>query len=270
MKNDDGLPVSRADVWVQFLRLALRRGMGRRSNGVLSLQCPRHDLWVQKNPWQLYREIFVRDCYRPLVPLGPTPRIVDLGANIGLASLYFLTRWPAARLLACEPNPAAFALLQRNLAADRFPKACIRLEGSAVSEADGTVEFTVPAGNPTAVYASISRRGTTAGTEVQTLRVPAVDAARLFAEPADLLKLDIEGHEYPVLEHALPQASVIRSLVIEFHELEEQPQRLERLLVRLLGEAGYRGVDEAGRTLLSGSLIHRRGAALLRFCHRES
>lgn len=272
MKNDDGQPISRAGIWAQFLRLASRRAFGRMPPGCVSLRCPRLKLQVQKNPWQLYREIFLRDCYRPLVPLGKSPRIVDLGANIGLASIYFLTRWPAARLFACEPNPAAFELLKGNLAAEQFPAASIQLEASAVSDAVGSVEFAVPAGNPTAVYASISRRGLTAATEVHTLRVPALDAADLFGKPADLLKLDVEGHEYPVLEHALPNASVIRSLVIEFHELEQNQKRLEGIIGRLLAEGGYRGVDWRGKTLtpLTRSLRDRQGSALLRFCRREA
>jgi FkbM family methyltransferase len=259
--------MSRAGVWAQYLHLALRRGSGQMPTGVVSLRCPRVELHVHKNPWRLYSEIFLHDCYQPLLPLGVRPRIVDIGANIGLASLYFLTRWPDARLLAYEPNPAAFDLLKRNLAADRFPAAKICLEASAVSDADGTVEFTVPTSNPTAIYASISPRGVTAGTAVQTLHVRTMDAARVFAEPADLVKLDIEGHEYPVLERALPNASVIRSLAIEFHQVVQNQERMEKLLGWLLGDGGYRGVDKFGRPLEAGS--RRSHGGVLRFCRRE-
>ena len=37
-------------------------------------------------------------------------RIVDLGANIGAASV-FATRWPNARILALEPDPGTFERL---------------------------------------------------------------------------------------------------------------------------------------------------------------
>ena len=40
--------------------------------------------------------------------------ILDCGANIGLASLYFAERYPEARILALEPHPENFRLLRAN------------------------------------------------------------------------------------------------------------------------------------------------------------
>src|SRR4029077_8096895 len=45
-----------------------------------------------------------------------TPRILDCGANVGVASLFFRRRYPAARITAFEADPALFALLDANLA----------------------------------------------------------------------------------------------------------------------------------------------------------
>jgi FkbM family methyltransferase len=222
-------------------------------------------LKVHKNPWRLYREIFVKGSYDPLVPLGSSPRIFDVGANIGLASLYFLERWPSARLVAWEPNPAAFAMLEQNLKAARFPKADVRVEATALSISDGMVEFTAPTDDPTAVYASIIRKGASSNGKWDRWKVPAVDAERLFSEPADLLKLDIEGHEYPVLEHARPKASVTRSLAIEFHRVDRNLDRLEKAVERLLDECGYRAVDPEGRPVEVDTLRKRRGSLVLRF-----
>jgi FkbM family methyltransferase len=42
------------------------------------------------------------------------PLIVDLGANIGLASLYFRKSWPRARIVAVEPDAGNFGMLCRN------------------------------------------------------------------------------------------------------------------------------------------------------------
>jgi FkbM family methyltransferase len=233
--------------------------------GTVSLRTPRVKLQVHKNPWRLYREIFLQGCYDPLVPLGPSPVIFDIGANIGLASLYFLERWPDARLAAWEPNPGAFAMLERNLAAAHFPRAEVRIEPTALSVEDGTVEFTAPTFDPTAVYASITREGSSTLGEWQKWEVKSVDAGRLFAEPADFLKLDIEGHEYPVLEHALPRASVTRSLAIEFHRVHRNLARLESAVGRLMDEGGYAAVDKEGRPVRVEGLHRHRGSLLLRF-----
>jgi FkbM family methyltransferase len=249
--------------------LAFLRASRHREFAPLQLAYPPLSVHAAKNPWQLYREIFVRECYSPPVPLGERPRILDLGANIGMASLYFLTRWPQARLNAFEPNPRAFALLTRNLSPAAFPAAEIQVEAAALSTAEGTVEFTVPVENPTAVYASISQRAA-GGQTTERVTVPTVDARRLFAAPADLVKLDIEGHEYPVLEHALPAADTIRSLIIEFHEIRAHGERCFALLTRLLGEQGYEGSDEHGRPLVPAEFAQRQGAGLVRLAARRT
>jgi len=42
------------------------------------------------------------------------PLILDLGANVGLASLYFRKVWPRARIVAVEPDTGNVALARRN------------------------------------------------------------------------------------------------------------------------------------------------------------
>lgn len=62
----------------------------------------------------IYREIFQDHSYGgPDLP--STPLIVDVGANIGLFSLYMKQRHPRARILAFEPAPENFDALTRNL-----------------------------------------------------------------------------------------------------------------------------------------------------------
>lgn len=261
--------LSRTRVWLEFYRLAFLRATGHREFAPLRLSYPPLSVYAAKNPWQLYREIFVSECYSPPVPLGERPRILDLGANIGMASLYFLTRWPQASLTAFEPNPRAFTLLTRNLSPAAFPAAEIQVEASALSTAEGTVEFTVPVENPTAVYASISQRAA-GGQTTERVTVPTVDARRLFAAPVDLVKLDIEGHEYPVLEHSLPAADTVRSVIIEFHEIRAHGERCRELLTRLLGEQGYEGTDENGRPLVPAEFAQREGAGLARLAARRT
>jgi len=39
---------------------------------------------------------------------------VDCGANIGVSALYFARRYPAAKILAIEPDPANYEMLVRN------------------------------------------------------------------------------------------------------------------------------------------------------------
>jgi len=66
----------------------------------------------------LYQEIFVRRAYFQSgvsLPATGQPTVIDVGANIGLFSLACHRANPRCRLVAVEPAPAAFAVLERNL-----------------------------------------------------------------------------------------------------------------------------------------------------------
>ena len=56
-------------------------------------------------------EIFVESCYQA-ARVRPDANVIDIGANIGLFSL--LAAQKAATVLAFEPEPGNFAILQKN------------------------------------------------------------------------------------------------------------------------------------------------------------
>jgi FkbM family methyltransferase len=115
--------------------------------------------------------------------------VVDLGSNIGVSGLYFVTRNPQVRCHLYEPVPRNVARLRENLAGyeDRY-----RLTQAAVWDRDGTVEFGV---EPTGRYGGI---GVAAN---ETIEVPCLDVNRVLdrvleeAPAIDVLKLDTEGAE---------------------------------------------------------------------------
>jgi hypothetical protein len=62
--------------------------------------------------------------YRRLIRAGKTPLIVDAGARIGASTVYFACSFPAARIVAIEPDRGSFELLRAN-AAD-LPVKCVQ------------------------------------------------------------------------------------------------------------------------------------------------
>lgn len=60
-----------------------------------------------------FYQIFYRKDYNINFPFEPKT-IVDLGANIGLAAVYFKSRFPAATIISVEPDPENFAMLLEN------------------------------------------------------------------------------------------------------------------------------------------------------------
>ncbi len=62
----------------------------------------------------MYGEIFGQRIYQFASP-NPVPYIIDGGANIGLSALYFKRLFPQSRVVAFEPDPAIYQLLQCNM-----------------------------------------------------------------------------------------------------------------------------------------------------------
>lgn len=62
----------------------------------------------------IYKESFEEKCY-DVAPLPENPDVIDAGANIGLYPVYVKRKYPSAKVLAFEPAPITFQMLQRNL-----------------------------------------------------------------------------------------------------------------------------------------------------------
>ncbi|MCP4024381.1 MAG: FkbM family methyltransferase [Desulfobacteraceae bacterium] len=72
------------------------------------------------NPYEtryLYDEIFVKKTYlKQGICLPKDAVVIDIGANIGMFSLFIAHLSPLARLYCCEPSPVTFDILKRNMA----------------------------------------------------------------------------------------------------------------------------------------------------------
>jgi FkbM family methyltransferase len=63
----------------------------------------------------VFNQIFVDREYAPLDDIDVPSRIVDAGANVGYSSAHFLSRFPAAHVIALEPDPDNAEMCRRNL-----------------------------------------------------------------------------------------------------------------------------------------------------------
>src|SRR3712207_5471012 len=76
----------------------------------------------------------------PRLGPGSSPRVLDVGANIGLFGIHVLCRWPNAEVTSYEPDPANARLLARAIAANDS-KGRWRLVPAAASNTAGTMMF---------------------------------------------------------------------------------------------------------------------------------
>lgn len=118
-------------------------------------------------------------------------RVVDIGANIGLHSIILSKCGFEVRSF--EPDPDHFEILRRNLELNQ----CVNVEANnaAVSAEAGAQEFVRVLGNTTASHLIGSRDPYG---ELESFLVD-VDSIKPLIEWADLIKIDIEGHESHVL-----------------------------------------------------------------------
>jgi FkbM family methyltransferase len=178
----------------------------------------------------MHREIFGRDSFR-FESTSSSPRILDCGANVGLASIYLGQRHPQARITAFEADPAIAALARENL--DTFGLQHVELVAAAVSDHDGTVTFS-------ATGDLAGRIGSTRGLQSpKRHEVPAVRLAPYLEEPVDFLKMDIEGAEEAVLVSVADRLHNVQRLFVEYHGFAGEAQRLPEFLT-LLSYVGFR------------------------------
>lgn len=176
-------------------------------------------------------EIFCREDYR----CSPSPEIVvDIGSNIGISALYFLTRSPSVYCELFEPDPRNISSLLVNL--DRFGSRFV-LHEMAVADRQGILSFkreptgrygsidlttqSSPDNSDTQERAEYQHPPQDSGQDRILVRVEHVntvlDGVISRHGRIDLLKIDTEGSELATLlaiDHQL--LSRIRHIVIEW------------------------------------------------------
>lgn len=154
----------------------------------------------------LYELFWQRAYDLPQLRGGAFRTIVDVGANVGLAALFFLEQSPGARLVCVEPEPANFRLLQRNLRGT--PAVAVH---AALAAADGTVKID---SSPLGYNAKVSAE--TGTTEVTAVAMPTLLHSQGLAW-VDLLKIDIEDYEREVFARPAAWLAQVGLLLIEIH-----------------------------------------------------
>lgn len=174
----------------------------------------------------LNEEIVRRGIYR-FSTADPRPRIIDGGANIGMAMAYFKHLYPMARISAFEPDPTIFSVLCANREARGLSD--VDLYQEALWTHSGSMRF--------------MRESSTLGGRVSehdgSLEIKTRRLKDLLVEPTALLKLDIEGAETDVLEDCGDALSNVDHMFVEYHSFADRPQTIHRLLA-VIQKAGFR------------------------------
>lgn len=149
-------------------------------------------------------------------PVGGEPKvIIDAGANLGFASIYFARRYPRARIFAIEPERTNFELLKRNVR--NYPK--ISPIRGALWKEDGSMDLVDPGFGHWAFQ--VSENGATPGAK-KVEQVPTFTIPTLLRQHGidfiDIFKIDIEGAEKELFESAPEWIDRVGSIMIELHD----------------------------------------------------
>jgi len=157
----------------------------------------------------VFRQIILGDAYRLQENISPK-LIIDGGANIGLASLYFHNLYPLATIMAVEPEPSNFQMLKINAAA--YPQ--------IVSIQAGLWPKNQKLGisNESANKWAFRVEQTNSGEFVQAITISEI-LYMAKNKVIDILKLDIEGAEFELFSQEYDSwIDRVHIIMIELHD----------------------------------------------------
>lgn len=164
--------------------------------------------------------------------LPAAPVIIEIGANIGFESLYYARKFPDARVIAFEPGSYGYNSLLRSRSFNRLQN--LEVHRLGVGSENTKMLLRTPTEHSKnkglgSFQNNVDIDDTYASEEVN---VVTLDSFLLDLSKLDLLKIDTQGFEWPVLQGAEQTISKYRPVVVfEFEDHYHNDARELRKLV---------------------------------------
>ncbi len=169
----------------------------------------------------------------------PGDRILDIGANIGYVACSLLHRVPDSRVVCVEPQPPIFDLLVENL--NRIDPRRGKAIQAAISDHAGVGTMQLDSVNCGASRLIAGPSDTDPSALLAGIRM--ITAEQLMSESGldgvDLIKIDVEGHEVPVMQSLQSVINRHRPRAILF-EHDGDLQAPTSIIGRIFSDANYR------------------------------
>ena len=212
---------------------------------------------VVQLPWGLPLEVYTSDAigfsivaggvFDPCVTetlhrlIDPGDIVADVGANLGYMTSLAAARVGAeGKVLAFEPHPRAYELLERNVARWRVLAGVGRVELRQLALSDAAGEGELFSGGTSEFDMAVASLGDDKhppmGASSEAIAVPLARLDEIEGvDRVGVMKVDVEGHEPSVLRGAgrLLENGAIRDIVFEDHD--DYPSEV----TAIVEEAGY-------------------------------
>ncbi|MSR67569.1 FkbM family methyltransferase [Candidatus Peribacteria bacterium] len=207
----------------------LRNGLKLTSRSFALDRGPLNDVWFDQS--------YEPNAYGIPFDWNQCKTIVDIGANIGVFTLFAAWKAPQSRIIAVEAEPSNAACAKKNVEQNNLENR-VTVTPKACGKKNGTLELFLSTrnsgGNSMFEYAKGSPK----------ITVPMISLQELFQEQkietCDYLKLDCEGAEYDIL-YALPESTMsrIRFMAIEYHHFSSERTHQPEALRAFLEQRGF-------------------------------
>jgi len=181
-------------------------------------------------------EFFVDKMYRSIDSIIPNLEnpILDIGAHIGMFSLYASTLNPEIKIIALEPEPDNFELLKENLKTNHCKNVITKQVALTHTQETKTNLYI---SKDTHTHSIVSK--TDSSIEVNTTTLGKLITQNKL-EKISLLKMDIEGAEFEIIKNLSDETwNKIQYLVIEYHPaprwVQSKPEHYLNELIRTKG-----------------------------------
>ena len=165
----------------------------------------------------LWREIWVEEVYAQAgIRIAPEDTVVDIGANLGVFSLWASSRCESGRVVAVEPSPRMADFARRNAARNRRSNITV-LQVACGGSAGRAVLYTAYGDEARNTLDPHSASSAQALAEVEVVTLSEL-FRRTNVENCNLLKIDCEGSEYDLLlKSPIEIFSRIHQIALEYH-----------------------------------------------------
>jgi len=215
--RERGTPFRNLLVWPDRLRYYVWIARGRRqpfrcrlrSGPVLSIRP------LPSSDFETAYEIFRRRVYDTGLASAAVHRVVDVGGNVGYSCLFWCSMYPNARVLTYEPHPAHCELLLRHMETNGYSDRVTLIPAGAAAKANTAVL------SDKGIQSAVLQEGTRPTGAQPVIDIKLVDFFQTVgADPIDILKIDIEGGEYEILQDCRFDDIAARSrcVVMEWHK----------------------------------------------------